>query len=326
MLSNTQPGWRPAPADAAGPCTAEHDHVFLGQGHARAERRTRAVIGLSACMMAVEITGGWLTGSVALVADGLHMSTHAGAMLLAALAYRAARRHAGDPRFTFGTGKLGDLAAFASAVLLGGMALLIGAEALGRLFAPVPIHFAQAIPIACLGLAVNAASAALLYGAHHGGHDGHAHGAVHRDDKHGAVYRDNNMWAITLHVTTDAAVTLLVIAGLLLARRFGWLWLDPVAGLAGTAVIAAWSVRLARAAGSILVDMMPDRQVAERIGRIVGAQGDAVTDLHVWRVGPGHLAAIVSVRTASPRDAAFYRPLLLAIPHVSHATVEILPG
>src|SRR5947209_13079364 len=203
-------------------------HVFLGAGHERSERKTWAVIWLCGAMMVAEIIGGLLFGSIALVADGLHMSTHAGALLLAALAYSYARKHANNPAFTFGTGKLGDLAGFASAIVLAMIALLIGYEAISRIFAPVPIHFAEAIPIACLGLAVNVASAWLLSGGEshdhdHGPHHGHAHDGHHHDEHehaHGSAARDNNMRAAVIHVMADAAVSVVVIAGLLLARGF----------------------------------------------------------------------------------------------------------
>src|SRR5271169_3034731 len=162
-----------------GPAGAFHNHVFLGRGHEKSERKTWAVIWLCGVMMVAEIGGGLMFGSIALVADGMHMSTHAGALLLAALAYTYARRYVNDPRFTFGTGKLGDLAGFTSAIVLTMIALLIGYEAVTRLFAPVPIHFAQAIPIAILGLAVNVASAWLLSGGgHHGQGHGHSHGSA----------------------------------------------------------------------------------------------------------------------------------------------------
>ncbi len=181
-----------------------HDHVFLGASHDAHERRTWAVIWLCAAMMAAEIVGGLLFGSIALVADGMHMSTHAGALLLAALAYSYARRHADDPRFTFGAGKLGDLAGFTSAIILAMVALLIGYESVSRIFAPVPIHFAEAIPIACLGLAVNIASALLLSGGaqhHHDHGDAHPH---HHEDAHGSAHhRDNNMRAAVMHVMAE---------------------------------------------------------------------------------------------------------------------------
>lgn len=405
-----------------------HSHVFLGEGHERAERWTWAVIWLCGAMMALEIIGGTLFGSIALVADGLHMSTHAGALLLAALAYSYARKHSADSRFTFGTGKLGDLAGFTSAVILAMIALLIGYEAITRFIAPIPIHFADAIPIACLGLVVNVASAWLLSagGHHHHRHahnhayegDGHEHGDEHRivtpdgilllsvfeadhppvfrlraegavapaaqivsietvrpdgvrqafalesrdgylqsiqeipephafaaqvrmggrtypvvfdehdhgrgpHHDHGAAHRDNNMRAAIIHVMADAAVSVLVIVGLLLARTFGWLWMDPLAGIVGAVVIASWSYGLIRDTGAILLDMNPDRRVTEAVRHIVEEEGDRLNDLHVWRIGPGHLGAIVSVETASTREPQFYRDRLARLRSLSHVTIEI---
>jgi len=315
-----------------------HGHVFLGADHASAERRTWAVIGLCGAMMVLEIAGGLAFGSLALVADGLHMSTHAGALLLAALAYSYARRHASDDRFSFGTGKLGDLAGFASAIVLAMIALLIGYEAAARLLAPVPIRFAEALPIAALGLLVNIGSVFLLHGGEHG-HD-HGHGHHHDDDDHdhddhdhhdhdpldASAHRDNNMRAAIVHVMADAAVSIVVIIGLLLAKNFGWVWMDPVAGLIGALVIASWSVGLIRDTGAILLDMTPDSAFASRLRQAVEAEGDTVADLHVWRLGPGHLGAIVSVRTASTRCAADYHARLAHLPSLSHLTVEVCSG
>ncbi|HZZ30716.1 MAG TPA: CDF family Co(II)/Ni(II) efflux transporter DmeF [Phenylobacterium sp.] len=396
-----------------------HSHLFLGAGHERNERRTWIVIGLCGVMMLIEITGGLLFGSIALVADGLHMSTHAGALLLAALAYSFSRRYAHDPRFSFGTGKLGDLAGFTSAIVLAMIALLIGYEAVSRFLNPVPIAFGQAIPIAVLGLAVNVASAWLLGGGHdhghghhhgHAGHDDHAHDEVHRiettdgvvelsifedgvpprfrlraegqsafagavsietirpdgsrqlftmvnvgaylesvveipephafaaqlrigREEHSVVFdehdhgnshhRDNNMRAAIVHVLADAAVSVLVITGLVLARLFGWLWMDPLAGLVGAFVIASWSFGLVRDTGAILLDMNPDRRLSDLIRRTVEAQGDKVCDLHLWRLGPGHLGAIVGVATRQPREVDFYRSKLDRLPALSHLTVEV---
>ena len=314
---------------------APHSHVFLGEGHEHAERRTWAVIWLCGAMMAVEIVGGALFGSIALVADGLHMSTHAGALLLAALAYRYARRHANDGRFAFGTGKLGDLAGFTSAIVLAMIALLIGYEAIARFVAPVPIRFGEAIPIAVLGLAVNVASAWLLStGAHH--HHGHAHDHDHdhdhghghghghaRDRPHDAAHWDNNLRAAIVHVLADAAVSVLVIAGLLLARVFGWLWMDPLAGMVGACVIASWSYGLIRDTGAILLDMRPDPAIEQGIRQTIEIEGDRLTDLHVWRLGPGHLGAIVSVATRQAHSPSFYRERLAAMRSLSHVTVEV---
>jgi cation diffusion facilitator family transporter len=310
--------------------TASHSHVFLGEGHDKNERRTWAVIVLCAVMMVAEIVGGLLFGSIALVADGLHMSTHASALLLAALAYRYARRHADDPRFSFGTGKLGDLAGFSSAIVLAMIAILIGYEAISRLFAPVPISFNEAIPIAVLGLIVNIASVLLLSG---GGHDhshshDHHHSHEHVDDHshehaHGTAHRDNNMRAAIIHVLADAIVSVLVIAGLLLGRTFGWLFMDPLAGLVGAAVIASWSYGLIRDTGAILLDMNPDRGMAEKVRATIERDGDRLEDLHLWRLGPGHLGAILSVVTTQPRDAGHYRRLLRHFRNLSHVTVEV---
>ena len=318
-----------------------HSHVFLGQDHERAERRTWAVIILCTVMMIAEIVGGALFGSLALIADGLHMSTHAGALLLAALAYTFARKYAADPNFTFGTGKFGDLAGYSSAIVLAMIALLIAYEAVSRFLAPVPISFNEAIPIAALGLLVNIASAWLLAGGHHHGHShdhghsqdhshdhdhGHEHGHEHDDEHdHGddAHHRDNNMRAAVVHVMADAAVSVLVIVGLLLARAFGWLWMDPLAGFVGALVIASWSVALIRDTGAILLDRTPDPGMAAKVRATIESEGDQITDLHLWRLGPGHLGAIVSIVTSAPREPTHYRQRLASFPDLSHVTVEV---
>ncbi len=316
-----------------------HSHVFLGHDHERAERRTWAVIALCTVMMIAEIVGGALFGSLALIADGLHMSTHAGALLLAALAYTYARKYAGDHNFSFGTGKFGDLAGYSSAIVLAMIALLIAYEAISRFLNPVPIAFTEAIPIAALGLLVNIASAWLLSGGHHHDHGhGHSHDHDHHDHDHGhpherddehdhgadrTHHRDYNMRAAVVHVMADAAVSVLVIVGLLLARIFGWLWMDPLAGLIGALVIASWSVGLLRDTGAILLDRLPDPRIAERVRAVIESEGDRVTDLHLWRLGPGHLGAIVSVVTPQPREPAHYRKRLARFADLSHVTVEV---
>lgn len=317
-----------------------HSHAFLGAAHEQNERKTWMVIGLCTAMMVAEIVGGTLFGSLALVADGLHMSTHAGAMLIAALAYTYARKHADDPRFVFGTGKFGDLAGFTSAIVLAMIALLIGYEAVARLLSPVPIHFSEAIPIAVLGLAVNLASVWLLSGDHHHGHGhGHHHGHDHDHDhdhddehhahhdhgSHAAAHRDHNIRSAYIHVIADAAVSVLAIVGLLLARAFGWVWMDPLAGIVGALVIANWAYGLMRDTGGILLDVNVDRKLADNVRRAIETLGDKVTDLHVWRVGPGHMSAIVSVETGdAARDARFYHALIARFDGVSHVTVEVM--
>ncbi|WP_206997123.1 CDF family Co(II)/Ni(II) efflux transporter DmeF [Trinickia mobilis] len=328
---------------------AGHDHIFLGAAHEANERRTWAVIALCSAMMVAEIVGGSMFGSLALVADGLHMSTHAGAMLIAALAYTYARKHASDSRFVFGTGKLGDLAGFTSAIVLAMIALLIGYEAVSRFLSPVPIDFGQAIPIAVLGLLVNIASAWLLSGGHHGHSHGHRHGHEqdehehhghehghhghhehharrhrHDDDVHAAATRDHNIRSAYLHVIADAAVSVLAIAGLVLARAFGWVWMDPLAGVIGALVIANWSYGLLRDTGGILLDISPDRRMADDVRHLVEDNGDQVLDLHVWRVGPGHMSAVVSVATSeAQRNPSFYHAALKRFEGLSHVTVEV---
>jgi cation diffusion facilitator family transporter len=411
---------------------AGHDHIFLGAGHEQNERKTWAVIVLCSAMMLIEIVGGTMFGSLALVADGLHMSTHAGAMLIAALAYTYARRHATDSRFVFGTGKLGDLAGFTSAIVLAMIALLIGYEAVSRFLSPVPIHFSEAIPIAVVGLLVNLASVWLLSGDHHGHSHGHSHGHGHAHDEHAhegevrkifspsgvfavsifeegvppvfrvtpattssrldasavsvmtvrpdgtqqvfamadrggyleskndipephafkaivrmpegehevefeehehghdahdAAARDHNMRSAYIHVMADAAVSVLAIIGLVLARAFGWMWMDPLAGVLGALVIANWSYGLMRDTGAILLDMNPDRRMAENVRHAIEDRGDKVVDLHVWRVGPGHMSAVVSVATSeSQRDSRFYHAVLRRFKGLSHVTVEVQPS
>ena len=326
-----------------------HSHVFLGDSHEMNERRTWMVIGLCSLMMVAEIVGGLLFGSIALVADGLHMSTHASALLLAALAYRYARRHAEDERFSFGTGKLGDLAGFTSAVVLALIALLIAYEAVTRFIWPVPIHFNEAIPIAVLGLFVNVASVLLLSGGHardpshaHAGHFGaghhqahdhaHDHGHDHthasghhheQDHAHAPARRDNNMRAAIVHVLADAAVSVLVIIGLSFGLWLGWAWMDPVIGLVGAFVILTWAYSLIRDTGAILLDMNPDRGMAERMRAVIEADGDRLIDLHLWRLGPGHLGAIVSVTTHRERGADYYQSLLRRFRTLSHVTVQV---
>lgn len=324
-----------------------HGHVFLGEGHEKNERRTWMVIALCTAMMAAEIAGGLVFGSIALVADGLHMSTHASALLLAALAYNYARRHADDTRFSFGTGKLGDLAGFTSAVILAMISLLIGYEALTRFIWPVPIHFGEAIPIAVLGLAVNVASVLMLSGGRHDHGQDHAHGHTHdhshghaepnhghdharapaseheHEHAHASAHRDNNMRAAIVHVLADAAVSLLVIAGLLLGWMLGWSWMDPVVGLVGAVVIAAWAYTLIRDTGAILLDMTPDRDMAARMRAAIEADGDRLTDFHLWRLGPGHLGAILSVATVRQRGADHYLTLLKRYRSLSHITVQV---
>ena len=306
-----------------------HDHVFLGQDHARNERRTWLVIAITATMMAVEIVAGMIFGSMALIADGWHMSTHAAALLIAALAYRFARRNARNPRFTFGTGKLSDLAGFASAVVLALVALLIGWESLTRLYSPVAISFSQAITVAVMGLAVNLVCAVLLRDdhshRHHHHHHPHGHGHAHPGEhRHDHRSGDNNLRAAYLHVLADALTSVLAIAALVTGSVFGWVWMDPAMGLVGSLVIALWSWGLLRDAGGVLLDYVPpDESLPQEIRDAIESGDDRITDLHIWRLGPGHQGAIVSISSKSPRETSVYRGKLAHISNLSHVTIEV---
>ncbi len=301
---------------------AGHDHVFLGEDHARNERKTWLVIALTATMMVVEIVAGNLFGSMALVADGWHMSTHAAAMLIAALAYLYARKHARNSRFTFGTGKLGDLAGFASAIVLALIALLIGWESLVRLYSPVAINFSQAIVVAAIGLAVNIASAFLLRGQHHHDH-GHDH-AHHPDDAHHDHGDDNNLRAAYLHVIADALTSVLAIMALAVGSVYGWIWLDPAMGVVGALIIARWSVTLIRDAGGVLLDYVPPGEdLPDEIRAAIEGDGDRITDLHIWQLGPGHHGAIISLTAVDPLPPSHYRQKLRHIHDLSHVTIEV---
>lgn len=293
----------------------EHDHVFLGANQERNERRVWLVIALTATMMIVEITAGHWFGSMALIADGWHMSTHAAAMLIAVLAYRYARKNANNRAFTFGTGKVGDLAGFASAVILALIALLIGWESFQRLVEPVPISFNQAIMVAVIGLIVNILSAWLLKDDHH-----HHHGHDH-DHGHG---QDNNLRAAYMHVLADALTSVLAIVALLLGRAYGWFWADPVMGIVGAIVISRWSWGLIKDSGSVLLDRVPEGGYVEAKVRTAIEKGsDKITDLHIWQVGPGHYSVIASIASATPKTVADYKAMLDHIDHISHTTIEV---
>ena len=302
-------------------------HNFLGSQHDKHERRTWMVVGLTAVTMVVEIAAGSWFNSMALLADGWHMSTHAGALGIAAFAYRYARNHARDPRFAFGTGKLGDLAGFTSAIVLAMISLLIGYESIGRLFEPVTIHYGEATAIAAVGLAVNLVSAWLLGAGHDHQHDhrhDHAYDGHHDEhDHHHHGHHDHNLRAAYWHVLADALTSVLAIAGLLAARFYGWNWLDPVIGVVGACVIAHWAWGLMRDAGAVLLDAAPSRSLGEAIRQRLEVGDDRIADLHVWRLGPGHHGAIVSLVAHEPESVAHYKARLDDVPGLSHVTVEV---
>lgn len=309
--------------------TLTHEHVFLGRSHDQNARRTLAVVALTAAMMVGEIVAGWFTGSMALLADGFHMATHAGALGVAAAAYAYAKRHARNPRFSFGTGKVGDLAGFSSALLLGVVAFGIAVESVLRILEPRPVIFGTAILVAAVGLVVNLLSALLLgHGHHHHGH-GHHHDHAHHHDHghdhhaHGPLGHegDNNLRAAYLHVLADALTSVLAIVALLAGRTLGWLWLDPAVGILGAIVIARWSWQLMRDSALVLLDATDPELEAEVREQVEGAGDVRITDLHLWRVGPEAHAAIVSVTGQVDTEAV--RARLRPVHELAHVTVEV---
>ncbi|MNG89657.1 Cadmium, cobalt and zinc/H(+)-K(+) antiporter [compost metagenome] len=294
-----------------------HSHNFLGAGHDDNAKRTLWVVALTVVMMVGEIAAGYITGSMALLADGFHMATHAGALGIAAAAYAFARKHSENSAYSFGTGKVGDLGGFASALILGLISLGIGVESVMRLFEPTQVQFGMATLIAVIGLIVNIVSALLLAG---GGHD-HGHG--HSHDHHGhSHWEDNNLRSAYVHVLADAVTSVLAIVALLAGKYLGWVWLDPVMGIVGAVVIARWAWSLMRDTASVLLDKTDDH-VAEEIRELLDQSGKLqITDLHVWRVGPQARAAIVSVHGSSEFSADDVRAALKPVHEVTHLTVE----
>lgn len=302
-----------------------HDHVFLGHGHLRNERRIWLVVSLTAAMMVGEIIGGMVFGSMALVADGWHMATHAGALTIAAVAYRLARRHAHDSKFSFGSGKFGELAGFSSALILALIAVQVAVQSIGRLANPVPIRFDEATAVAILGLAVNLASAWLLRG-EHGGHGGHKGHKGHKGHEGGHHHHDHNLRAAYLHVIADSFTSVLAIVALLTGRFFGANWMDPVMGIVGAFVIAHWSVGLMRTSGRMLLDAAPDPRIVLAVRSRLESGTDRVSDLHLWSVGPGHLALVATVVTDDPLPPDRYKARLRGLETLSHVTIEVQPG
>ena len=302
-----------SPATTDGEESHYFDHIYLSDGHDKNAKRTLWVVWLTAATMLVEIVAGWMTGSMALLADGFHMATHAGALAVAAAAYGYARRHARNPRFTFGTGKVGDLAGFASALLLGVMALFIAIESGMRFLEPVKVAFGEATLVAIVGLIINFISAFLL------GHDhSHDHGHGH-DDGHQHGHADNNLRAAYVHVLTDALTSVLAIAALLAGRYLGWWWLDPAVGILGSIVIARWAWGLMKDTAAILLDTAEPALTA-KVRALAEAEGATIRDLHVWRIGPHAHAVILSL--APGANGAAVRARLHALPRMAHVTVE----
>ncbi|MGY8663677.1 CDF family Co(II)/Ni(II) efflux transporter DmeF [Bradyrhizobium sp. UFLA05-109] len=302
-----------------------HEHAFLGEKHDENERRTWFVVALTLIMMVGEIVAGSLFGSMALLADGWHMGTHAAALGIAAFAYLFARQHVGNAHFTFGTGKFGDLAAFSSAIILGLIAVQIAYESVLRLVSPVPIVYGEAIAVAVLGLCVNLVSAWLLRDSHEHHHHGHAHDDDDHDHDHHHHHHhhDHNLRAAYVHVMADAATSVLAIGALVVAMYSGWAWADPAVGLIGSVVIASWAFGLIKASGAVLLDVRADEKLERVIRARMEVGEDRVTDLHLWQVGPGHRAVLVSLVSDQPKQPVVYKKRLAGLKGLSHVTVEV---
>jgi cation diffusion facilitator family transporter len=285
-----------------------HSHRFLGHGHAKAEARARLVTLLTFLFMLCEVAAGLWSGSMALLADGVHMATHAGAIGLAALTYTLARRHEGDARFSFGSGKFGDLSAFASAVVLGLLALGLAVQSVHRFFEPQTVAYGEALFVAVLGLGINLICAALLHDSHD--HHEHAH--------------DHNLQAAYVHVLTDALTSILAIAALAAGLFWGIAFADPLAGLLGAAMIALWAYGLLRDSALVLLDAVDDPKLAGDVRSWVEQNfAVAICDFHLWQLGPGHHGLILSLVGSSPADCEKIKhDLYSRHPSLSHITVE----
>ncbi|MDZ8118612.1 CDF family Co(II)/Ni(II) efflux transporter DmeF [Pontiella agarivorans] len=291
-----------------------HDHDFLHNSE-HGERQVLMVLGLTLVTMVLEIGAGLIFNSMALTADGWHMGTHAAAFGITIFAYRYARKHAKNPRFSFGTGKVSVLGGFASAVALGVVAILMAVESIHRIIEPQDIRFNEAIAVAVIGLVVNLASAFLLKGEHHH-HHGHDH--AHSDDE------DHNLKAAYFHVLADAVTSIAAIAALIFGRIFGWAVLDPVMGIVGSLVITKWAVGLMKETSGILLDGSVDPAVCEKIQQTVEDEKSLkVIDLHVWAVAPGHHAVILSVDSSNGWTPPQVKALLSGIGHLVHVNVEV---
>ncbi|MCU7829331.1 MAG: CDF family Co(II)/Ni(II) efflux transporter DmeF [Candidatus Thiodiazotropha sp. (ex Myrtea sp. 'scaly one' KF741663)] len=294
----------------------QHNHDFSLMNK-KGEQRTQYVLLLTAVTMVVEIIAGIAYGSMALLADGWHMGTHVAAFMIAIFAYRYARKHANSPAYAFGTGKVNVLGGFASAIALAIVALVMLAESLQRFFEPQVIHFNEAIAVACLGLFINLLSAYLLK-------DGHSHDHHHAHDHAHAHHHDHNLRAAYLHVLADAMTSILAIVALLSGKILGWNWLDPVMGIVGAIIITRWSYGLIKQSGPILLDASIDEAYQEEIKATIEKDTDnRISDIHIWKVGANHYAAIVALVTHHPKSAEHYRRLLSDFHRLSHVTIEV---
>ncbi len=295
----------------------QHDHDFMAYNH-QGERMAYYVLLLTAVTMVVEITAGTLFGSMALLADGWHMGTHVAAFLITIFAYRYARTHADNPAYAFGTGKVGVLGGFASAVALAVVALMMLLESLQRIIEPQSIQFNEAIMVAVIGLIVNVVSVFLLKDDHH-----HHHHHDH-EHHHGHHHHDHNLKAAYMHVIADAFTSLLAIVALLAGKYYGWNWMDPVMGIVGAIIITRWAYGLLSETSPILLDGSIEQPYQHEIQQAIESDADnRIADLHVWKVGANHYAAIISLVTHHPQNTEHYKALLKRFDRLSHVTIEV---
>ncbi|MBF0295829.1 MAG: CDF family Co(II)/Ni(II) efflux transporter DmeF [Magnetococcales bacterium] len=304
----------------------QHEHHFGLDVQQTGERQTLLVVWLTCVTMVVELVAGYATGSMALTADGWHMGTHAAALGLAAFAYRFARRNVNNPRFTFGTGKVGALGGFASAVALAIVAILMAVESVQRLITPVPVEFKAALLVAVTGLLVNLLSAKLLGSAHHHHHHHDHDDHVDHDDHddHDDHHQDHNLKGAYLHVLADALTSVTAIVALICGMSLGWVWMDPLMGVIGSLVIGVWALGLIRESAKTLLDAEDNFSLREKVRERLQSHEDCeVTDLHIWRVGPSSHACIVSLLVHRPRASDHYKSLLQGIGGLAHVSVEV---
>lgn len=300
----------------------QHGHDFAVI-HEKGENRTFLVLILTAATMVVEILAGNFFSSMALLADGWHMGTHVAAFAIAIYAYRYAKRHAQNPDFSFGTGKVSVLGGFASAVALAVIALIMAIESINRLYNPQEIRFNEAIAVATLGLIVNIVSAFLLQGQHR-----HDHGQGHNHHDHGdpGDHGDHNLRAAYVHVLADALTSLLAIFALFSGKLFHFTWMDPIMGIVGALVITRWSYGLLRETSAILLDKCIDGQRKTKIKDAIESDADnRVVDAHIWKVGPADYAVILSIVTHFPKSPDHYKQILSGFDELSHISIEVNP-
>lgn len=310
----------------------EHSHTFGQDKQKAGERKTLVVIVITVAMMVMEITAGTVFGSMALLADGLHMASHSAALAITAFAYIYARKNAANPKFCFGTGKVNALGGFTGALLLAGFALMMAWESVDRLLNPVAIQFNWAIAVSVLGLIVNGASMLILgdhdhsHGHSHGEeiHD-HAHNSHHKAEHHhdGGHEHDQNLRSAYLHVMADALTSVTAILALLAAKYFGWIWMDPVVGIAGSLLVANWSIGLIKSTCRTILDYQAPEKELEILRNAVETEDERVIDLHLWSIGPGIHSAMITVVAKQPREPEAYKARIPKELGIVHATVEV---